>query len=151
MPVYFSVELYGPHGAGWELDRLIKGPAGETVSRMEGSLAANAIATEVRTHVITGFLKSTIHATSDFTFAVWTGTIAGARYPGIFELARGDSPTKHHPYPGHHNFFGPYGPQFEQDVRQAVWDFVTDGDGGDAPAGDLPFFSGGRGFHGTVP
>lgn len=152
MPVYFEVDLYHiPNGAGFELDRLMKGPAGETLTRMEGSLALHTIAVELRTHVITGYLSSTIHATSGLTGDTWTGTIAGARYPGIYELARGDSPTKHHPYPGHHNFFGPEGPQFEQDIRQAVWDFVTDGSGRDAPPGDLTFFAGGRGFHGTVP
>lgn len=152
MPViYITSELYGPRGAGYELDRLEKGPAGRTLERMEASLARNTMAVELRTHVITGYLKSTIHMSSNFAISVWSGTISGARYPGIYELARGDSPTKYHPYPGHHNFFGPYGPSFEKDVRQAVWDFVTDGDGGEAPPGDLTFFAGGNGFHGTVP
>lgn len=150
--VTWSVELYAnEHGAGWELDRLAKGPAGPTVFSMESSLAAHTIAVENRTHVITGYLKGTIHATSAFDGATWEGTIAGARYPGIYELARGDMPTKEHPAPGHHNFFGPYGPQFEKDVRNSVWDFVTDNTGGAAPPGDLTFFAGGRGFSGTVP
>lgn len=151
MAVYWYTELYGPHGAGYELDRLMKGPAGPVVEGFEAALMTNTIAVEARTHVITGYLKGTIHATSSFDGTTWDGTMAGARYPGIYELARGDSPTKHHPAPGHHNFFGPYGPTFEKEVRQGTWDFVTDGDGGEAPPGDLTFFAGGRGFAGTVP
>lgn len=152
MGIHWEVDLYSrPRGAGFELDRLEKGPAGETVARMEASLVANTLAVEQRTHVITGYLKSTIRFDSSFEGDQWEGTMYGARYPGIYELARGDSPTLHHPAPGHHNFFGPYGPIFEKDVRQAVYDFVTDGNGGEAPPGDLPFFSGGRGFSGSVP
>lgn len=149
MPVYVTVDLYGPRGAGYELDRLEKGPAGDTLDRMEASLASHAVAVEARTHVITGYLKGTIRSYSDFAGAVWEGTIAGARFPGIYELARGDTPTKEHPYPGHHNFFGPHGPAYEKEIRQAVWEFC--GGDGEAPPGDLTFFAGGRGFSGTVP
>lgn len=150
--IVYSTDLYdGPHGAGYELDRLEKGPSGPHIIAMESALMTHTVAVEARTHVITGHLKGTIHASSSFTGAVWEGTMSGARYPGIFELARGDSPTKHHPYPGHHNFFGPEGPQFEKDVRQSVWDFVTDYEGGPAPPGDLTFFAGGEGFVGSVP
>lgn len=149
MAIVWKVDIYGPKGAGYELDRLEKGPAGATVLRMEGALMTHTVAVEARTHVITGHLKGTIRASSSFDGALWEGVISGARYPGIFELARGDMPTRHHPAPGHHNFFGPHGPQFEKEVRQAVWEFV--GGDGEAPAGDLTFFAGGRGFAGTVP
>lgn len=149
--IVYTVDLYdSPRGAGYELDRLEKGPVGHLIA-MESALMTRTVAVEARTHVITGHLKGTIHATSSFSGTVWEGVIAGARYPGIFELARGDSPTKYHPYPGRHNFFGPEGPGFEKDIRQSVWDFVTDDRGGEAPAGDLTFFAGGEGFVGTVP
>lgn len=149
--IVWTADIYGPRGAGHELDRLEKGPFGETVTRMEGSLMRHTVAVEARTHVITGYLKGTIRSSSNFNGARWEGVMRGARYPGIFELARGDMPTKHHPAPGHHNFFGPHGPQFEKDIRQSVWDFVTGEAGIEAPAGDLTFFAGGRGFMGTVP
>jgi hypothetical protein len=150
MAITWTVDLYAsPRGAGYELDRLEKGP---DIFRMEGSLAAHTVAVEARTHVITGYLKGTIHATSSFSGNTWTGTMAGARYPGIYELARGDMPTKYHPAPGRHNFFGPHGPQFQKDIRQAIWDWVTDDFGSVvAPPGELTFFAGGRGFEGTVP
>lgn len=142
--IRFEVELYEPpRGAGFELDRLEKGPTGETVAKMEAALAAGYIASMGRVHVITGYLKSSLHLTSSFTGDTWEGEMAAARSPGIYELARGNRPTKYHPYPGHHYFFGPGGQDFERGVRQAVWDWVTDGDGGPAPSGGLGWKSGG--------
>ena len=137
-----SVDLYGPHGAGTELDRLIKGPAGETVFRMEAALLDGYTTTEVRVHVITGMLKASGHPNSAFDGDIWTGEMDFARHPGIFELARGNAPTANHPEGGHY-FFDPGGQQFEHGVREAVWDFVTDGMGGTAPIGDLGDWSGG--------
>lgn len=137
------MELYGfPRAAGPELDRLAAGPAGETVLAMEGALAAAYVATETRVHVITGALRASGHPSSTFDGELWEGEIDFARYPGIYELARGNSPTQNHPEGGHY-FFDPGGPAFEAAVRQAVWDFVTDGGGGAAPAGDLGPWSGG--------
>lgn len=136
------MELYGPHGAGFELDRLAKGPGTETIMQMESALAAAVTATEVKVHVITGYLKSTVTSDSSFTGDEWSGEVSAARHPGIFELARGDSPTKYHPGGGHY-FFDPGGPEFEHAVREAVWDWVTDGDGGPAPNGGLGPWSGG--------
>jgi hypothetical protein len=136
-------ELYGfPHAAGPELDRLIKGPAGSTLLEMESALASGYAITEVRVHVITGFLKASGHTASHFDGEEWEGEIDYARHPGIFELARGNSPTKYHPSGGHY-FFDPGGPEFERRVRQAVWDFVTDDMGGQAPSGGLGPWSGG--------
>lgn len=145
---YMGVTIYGPeqygfpNAAGPELDRLVKGPGGETVMAMESALAAGYIATEVRVHVITGFLKASGHPSSTFDGERWEGEIDFARYPGIFELARGNTPTLNHPEGGHY-FFDPAGPEFEARVRQAVWDFVTGGTGGHAPSGDLGPWSGG--------
>jgi hypothetical protein len=156
-----DVELYGfPHAAGPELDRLIKGPAGSTVVAMEAALAAGFLETEAWVHVITGYLRASGHVQSHFTGEEWEGEIDYARYPGIFELARGNTPTGIHPDPnpggagltfrrgpahpdGGHYFFDPGGPDFERGVRQAVWDFVTDDEGGLAPSEGLGPWSGG--------
>jgi hypothetical protein len=138
-----EVQLFGfPHAAGVELTRLEAGPGGTAVMAMEAALAAAAITTEGRVHVITGFLKASGTVHSAFGGDQWEGEIDYSRYPGIYELARGNAPTLNHPEGGHY-FFDPGGPDFERGVRQAVWDFVTDGTGHDAPAGDLGPWSGG--------
>lgn len=141
MSIRFEIDL---DGAGHELDRLAKGPAGETVMRMEGALLTGFMASEARVHVITGYLKSTLHPSSEFSGDTWTGTIAAARHPGIFELARGNAPTGNHPEGGHY-FFGPGGQTFEREVRHAIWDWVTDDRGGPAPSEGLGWKSGGDG------
>lgn len=128
-------------GAGDELDRLARGPGAETVGRMEGALLSGFATTEGRVHVISGYLKSTLHPSSSFSGGEWEGTISAARYPGIYELARGNRPSKFHP-DGQHYFFSA-GPEFERQVRQAIWDWVTDDKGGPAPSGDLGWKSGG--------
>lgn len=141
MSVRFEVDLYGPHGAGFELDRLMEGPGPETIMRMEAALSAGTVQTEARAHVITGFLKSSVHSESSFDGDTWSGVIDAARYPGIYELARANTPTQNHPEGGHY-FFDPGGPYFLHEVRQAVWDWVTSDHGGPAPAGHLGPFSG---------
>jgi hypothetical protein len=137
--IRFEVDL---DGAGDELDRLAHGPGGETVGRMDAALLSGFATTEGRVHVISGYLKSTLHPSSEFTGDTWTGEMSAARDPGIFELARGDRPTAHHPGGGHY-FFGPGGQDFERGVREAVWDWVTDGKGGPAPSEGLGWKSGG--------
>lgn len=139
-----ELRLYGfSRAAGPELDRLAKGPAGETVAKFEAALAEGYLLTEVRVHVITGYLRSSGHTASHFTGEQWEGEIDFARYPGIYELARGQhTPTRFHPEGGHY-FFDPGGPLFEERVRQAVWDFVTDDSGGPAPSEGLGPWSGG--------
>ena len=100
-------------GAGDELDRLARGPGGETVGRMEAALLSGFATTEGRVHVITGYLKSTLHPSSRFSGDTWEGEMSAARYPGIYELARGNRPSKYHPAGGHY-FFGPGGQDFER-------------------------------------
>jgi hypothetical protein len=136
--IVITVDL---NGAGDELDRLAHGPGGETVGRMEAALLSGFATTEGKVHVITGYLKSTLHPSSSFSGDEWEGQMSAARYPGIFELARGDRPTKYHPGGGHYFFTG--GPDFERGVREAVWDWVTDGHGGPAPSEGLSWKSGG--------
>lgn len=131
-------------GAGVELARLAKGPI-TVVPKLEAALLAGMAADMARVHVITGFLKSTGHPSSTFDGSTWTGEQAFTRYPGIYELARGNAPTENHPEGGHY-FFDPGGPMMEAAVRQTVWDFVTDGEGGAAPSEGLGPWSGGSGF-----
>lgn len=141
--IRFDVRMYGfPHAAGPELDRLADGPGPVTLADMEGALAAGTAITIGRAHVITGKLKASVHPESNWTGEIWEGTISAVRYPGIFELWRGDTPTLNHPE-GQHYFFDPGGPGFERAVRQAVWGWVTDHTGGPAPSGDLGPWSGG--------
>lgn len=137
--IRFEVDL---DGAGDELDRLASGPGATTVARLEGALMQGYITSVARVHVITGYLKSTLHPSSEFSGDTWTGTISAARYPGIFELARGNRPTHYHPAGGHY-FFGPGGQDFERAVREAIWDWVTDDRGGPAPSEGLGWKSGG--------
>lgn len=140
---HVEMHMYGfPHAAGPELDRLVLGPAGGTLAEMESALAVGYLMTEARVHRITGFLRASGHPTSSFDGERWDGEIDFARYPGIYELARGNAPTANHPEGGHY-FFEPGGPEFERRVRQAVWDFVTGSAGGHAPSGDLGPYSGG--------
>jgi len=136
--VYVTVDL---DGASDELDRLARGPGPATIGRWEGALLMCYAVSEARAHVITGFLKASGHPESSFTAGEWSGQVNFARHPGIFELARDDRPTRHHA--GGHYFFDPGGPEFEREVRQALWDWVTDGKGGPAPAGGLGPYSGG--------
>lgn len=129
-------------GAGGEMDRLAAGPGAGTIAKFETALMEGTLVTEARVHVITGRLKTSVHSSSVFTGDEWSGTIGAARHPGIYELARGNSPTKYHPEGGHY-FLDPGGPKFEHDVREALWDWVTDGHGGDAPTEGLGPWSGG--------
>lgn len=130
------------NGAGDELDRLARGPGPETVGKMEGALLSGFATTEGKVHVISGYLKSTLHPSSEFSGDTWTGEMAAARYPGIYELARGNRSSRYHPAGGHY-FFGPGGQDFERGVREAIWDWITDGKGGPAPSEGLGWKSGG--------
>jgi len=145
MSVRVEMSMYGfPRAAGPELDRLVKGPAGPEIGKFEAALLAGFAASEAKVHVISGYLKSTLHPSSSFSGDVWTGQMSAARYPGIFELARGNRPTKHHPAGGHY-FFGSGGQDFERAVRETVWEWVTGGEGGPAPSDGLGWKSGGDG------
>lgn len=138
-----SMEMYGfPHAAGPELDRLAAGPGASAVGAMEAALMAGFATSQGRVHVITGQLKASLQMGSSFAGDTWTGTMSAARYPGIFELARGNMPTDHHPSGGHY-FFGPGGQEFERSVRETVWEWVTGGEGGAAPSEGLSWKSGG--------
>lgn len=107
-----------------ELDRLARGP--DTHS-FEGIMAATFAAVDAKVHVLTGRLKSSGQMHSSWTGDTWTGEIGFARYPGIYELARGDTPTKTHPEGGHHFFEPAY--DTGKEYEAAVMDFLADGGG----------------------
>lgn len=129
-------------GAEAEMARIAAGPDSRTVAAWETALLTGYTITEARVHVITGVLKASGHPFSHHAEDSWEGTIAFAGNPGIFELARGDAATENHPEGGHY-FFDPGGPTFERMVRQAFWDWITDGKGGAAPSEGLGPASGG--------
>ena len=105
-----------------ELDRLAAGPA-PVVELFEGVLLESYTATQTRVHVITGALKASGHPDSSFDGETWSGTLDYARHPGIFELARGDSPTANHPEGGHFFFDPPEGSEY---FRRAYEDVFYD-------------------------
>jgi hypothetical protein len=138
MGVVILVDL---DGAADELDRLAKGPDSEAIGRMETGLMAGFSLSDAKVHEITGYLKSTGHPESHYAGGEWYGVMSWARYPGIFELARANTPSRNHPEGGHY-FMDEGGPLFLREVRHAIWDWIT---GGDLPAPSLGLgpFSGG--------
>jgi hypothetical protein len=121
MGVSFSVD---PDGAGDELDRLAAGP---DTGRFESILLAGFMETAAKVHVITGELKASGRPESSYDGGRWEGTIAFARHPGVFELARGDAPTKNHPE-GEHFFFDPAGENYLDAVKREMDEFVSGGE-----------------------
>jgi hypothetical protein len=140
VPGYYRIEI-DLDGAGDELDRLIAGPA-PALPLFESALMTGFAKSLFQAHVITGKLRGSGHLSSSFDGATWEGQIGFARYPGIFELARGNRPSRHHP-DGRHYFFDGAGPDFERAVREGAWWWVTDGRGGSAPSEGLTWKSGG--------
>lgn len=98
-----------------ELGRLARGPV-TVVEDFEAVLLRSFVATQAHVHVITGGLKGSGTPSSSFTGEVWEGTLSYARHPGIYELARGNTPTQNHPE-GDHFFFDP--PEGSEEFRQA--------------------------------
>lgn len=86
-----------------ELARLEHPP----VIELEGVLATTFAITQARVHVITGKLKASGHPDSEYFNDIWSGTLSYDGNPGIFELARGPRPSKHHKPPDTHFFFDP--------------------------------------------
>jgi hypothetical protein len=120
MSVRFSCDASKPIA---ELDRLAKGP---DPMRFESALTSGLATADAKVHVLTGRLRESGHALSEYDDGRWTGTISFARHPGIFELARGDSPTMNHPEGGHF-FLNPGGDEFVKGVYDALDDYVSGG------------------------
>ena len=122
-----DVDLYHlPNGAGFELDRLLKGPS---IAKMEAALLSGFATTEGRVHVITGALKASLHPSSSSPEMSGPapcprpGTPVSSSWPAATARASITS--------GGHYFLGPGGQDFEREVRQTVWEWVT---GGETPA-----------------
>lgn len=98
--------------------KLAKGPTWKDTGRLEKTFAAAYAAVSDGVHVITGKLKGSGVPRTGFDGETWWGEMEYDRYPGIFELARGDQPTLNHPE-GEHGFFDnvtPFLGQFERNV-----------------------------------
>jgi len=105
-----------------ELDRLAKGP---DPMAFESILMSSFAEVSARVHVITGVLRGSGHPQSGFDGDTWTGKMSFVRHPGIFELARGDTPTANHPEGGHHFYEPAY--RTPDQYKQAVMDFLGEG------------------------
>lgn len=106
MSVRFEVDF---SAALREIGRLARGPGvGGTTFALERILLENFAQTQADVHVITGYLKASGHPSSSYDGDVWEGTIHYVRKPGIFELARRDTPTLNHPEGGHGFFRSSY-------------------------------------------
>jgi hypothetical protein len=121
MGVTFKVDIDGPLA---ELDRLVAGP---DLSAFEMAMSDGLAATFEKVHQLTGHLKTTGRGTTELGEGSWEGTMAFARHPGIFELARGDRPTRNHPEGGHY-FFDPGGEMYLEAVKRALIAYVTSGE-----------------------
>lgn len=94
----------------------------------EKTLQSAYRATRLATHVETGGLRRSVRPSSHFDGDEWSGEVTAARYPGIFELARGQTPTKNRPAPTDHFFFNavePFIPEFSDNV-DAVFRAIFD-------------------------
>jgi hypothetical protein len=107
-----------------ELDRLAKGP---DPMDFEAELLQGMLTVSHQVHIITGYLLGSGHPESEFSAGEWKGEIDFARYPGIYELALGNTPSKYHPEGGHF-FFDPGGKQFVNGVRRVLMEFVSSGE-----------------------
>jgi hypothetical protein len=121
MSIHFDVDASGALG---EIDRLAKGP---DTGVFESALLTGFTEASAKVHVITGRLKSSGRPESSYEGGRWEGTIAFARHPGVFELARGDeTPTANHPE-GQHFFLNPAGENYLESVKREIDDFVGGG------------------------
>lgn len=95
------------------------------IRALDNLLDAAFAATQSKVHIDTGYLIESGDVHRHFVGDIWYGEISYARYPGIFELARGDSPSREHPAGGHHffNAVEPFIPEMELAVDGVFDDF----------------------------
>jgi hypothetical protein len=105
-----------------ELSRLADGP---DPARWEGIMSGTFAAVSARVHIITGLLRGSGAMATSYDGEVWTGTISFVRYPGIFELARGNTPTANHPAGGHHFYEPAYASP--QAYKDSVLEWLAEG------------------------
>lgn len=106
-----------------ELDRLATGPG---TARFDALMTTYYGMVAGKVHILTGRLKASGSMVSSWDGGTWEGTISYLRYPGIFELARGNTPTKNHPEGGHHFFEPAYGS--EKDYQATILAWLDGGD-----------------------
>lgn len=100
-----KIEIDGLDNLINPFERMSKGLDFRGVNRFEKTLFLAFAETQARVHVLTGRLKASGTKRSNNDGSVWTGEIEYLHHPGVFELARGDKPTRNHPEGGH-DFFG---------------------------------------------
>jgi hypothetical protein len=106
-----------------ELSRLSRGPGADgTTFALEAIWLGAFAATQAHVHVLTGRLKATGHPRTEFDGERWEGFVGYVRHPGIFELARGDRPTRNHPEGGHYFLAPMFGTH--DAMEQAVLGFL---------------------------
>jgi hypothetical protein len=107
-----------------ELTRLADGPGG---GRFDAIMTTYAARVAERVHILTGRLKASGHMESSWDGHQWDGMIGYLKHPGIFELARGNTPTKNHPE-GEHHFFEPVY-ESQKDYRAEILLWLAEGAG----------------------
>lgn len=97
------------------------------LKRVDRLFYAAFAATQSKVHVETGRLQESGRADTHYLFDMWIGEIQYRRNPGIFELARGDTPTLTHPTGGHHffNAVEPFIPWMEEAVNSIFDDYFA--------------------------
>lgn len=97
----------------------------KSFKKLDRLLDAAFAATQSKVHVETGRLKMSGRVDNHYLFDVWIGEIKYLRHPGIFELARGDTPTKLHPSGGHFFFeaIDPFIPHMETAINDVFSDY----------------------------
>lgn len=106
-----------------ELDRLSDGPG---PARFDAIMTTYYGLVAAKVHILTGRLKASGHMTSSWDGGQWDGEMGFLRHPGIFELARGNTPTKNHPEGGHHFYEPAYGS--EKDYQASILQWLEGGE-----------------------
>lgn len=107
-----------------DFGKLAVPPGFEAVGRFEKTLAECFVAVKAHVHVLTGGLLASGVTATHFDGAVWHGQIDFDRDPGIFELARGDTPSLDHPDGGH--FFFDAAEPFEDEWQRDMLNYFKD-------------------------
>lgn len=99
-----------------------------THAKLDTNWDAAASAVDAHVHVESERLKLSGRHPTHVYDDIWTGEITYYRKPGIFELARGDSPSRNHPEGGHYFFEAaePFMNAIEEIVNDAIDDYAAE-------------------------
>lgn len=99
----------------------------KSIGKLDNVFGAAAAAVRSRVHIDTGYLASSGRDSTHYVNDIWIGEITYARYPGIFELARGDTPTVTHPTGGHFffNAVEPFIPHMDNIINDLFDDYFS--------------------------